>query len=193
MIESPFGSASQAWSAMPLITGWPPVAPPLTPIQNRPPGAAFTPQPMPPPAALGLGAGAGLPFAPNPFAFAAGFPGMLPPAPPTISTLLMSVAIRRGQPAGPTNDQEIEDFIYDVLEMLPGTNEVEVRSESGKATLTGGVQHKRLKHDVGEVVWSIPNVNDVQNNITISTKRRARGVREQEQQSAAAGQGRKQP
>ena len=34
--------------------------------------------------------------------------------------LLAAIAMRRGQPQGPTNDQEVEDFIYDVLEVLPG-------------------------------------------------------------------------
>ena len=75
---------------------------------------------------------------------------------------------------GPTNDQELEDFIYDALELLPGTNEVEVRCESGRITITGIVQHKRLKRDVGEIAWTIPGTNDVQNNITIATRRRAR-------------------
>jgi hypothetical protein len=34
--------------------------------------------------------------------------------------LLVAVAIRRGQPLGPTNDQEIEDFLYAALDLLPG-------------------------------------------------------------------------
>jgi len=89
--------------------------------------------------------------------------------------LLAAVAIRRGQPMGPSNDQECEDFIYDALELLPGTSEVEVRCENGRVTLTGSVHHKRLKRDVGEIGWAIPSVSDVQNNVTISTKRRSRG------------------
>jgi len=92
----------------------------------------------------------------------------------TAPTLLTAVAMRRGQPLGPTNDQEIEDFIYDALELLPGGNDVEVRCEGGKATLTGSVPHKRLKRDVGEIAWAIPNVIDVQNNITIAQRRRQR-------------------
>ena len=44
---------------------------------------------------------------------------------------------RRGQPFGPTNDHEIEEFIYDALDLLPGTNDVELRVEGGRVTLTG--------------------------------------------------------
>jgi hypothetical protein len=102
--------------------------------------------------------------------------------------LLATVAMRRGQPMGPTNDQEIEDLIYDALEFLPGTNEVEVRCEGGRAILTGSVQHKRLKHDVGEIAWAIPHISDVHNNVTIATRRRPRGApREVEHQPTPAG------
>ena len=200
MIESPFGSVSPAWSGIPLTTGWPVTS---SPIQNRVPGPGFATQPMPlsmpmqspspQPPGTGFGQGFGLPILSSPYGYAAAYPGMFP-AVPTISALLMSVALRRGQPAGPVTDQEIEDFVYDVLEMLPGTSEVEVRCENGKVTLTGSVPHKRPKHDIGEIVRSIPNVTDVQNNIAISTKRRARAGREQEPQAAAgAAQSRKQP
>lgn len=92
----------------------------------------------------------------------------------TVRALLEAVAMRRGQPLGPTNDQECEDFIYDALEMIPAAGEVEVRCEGARVTLTGSVQHKRLKHDVGEIAWAIPGVNDVQNNIAIVPRRRVR-------------------
>jgi hypothetical protein len=104
----------------------------------------------------------------------------------TAPALLAAVAARRGQPLGPTNDQEIEDFFYDALEIFPGAIEVEVRSESGRITLTGRVQHKKLKRDIGEIAWATPGVNDVQNNLTITARRRPRGaVREQEQPAAS--------
>jgi hypothetical protein len=214
MNELPFGSVPSLWPMVPPLA-WPQVA---SPTMNRPGGPAFgsqpiqsstigsaapfrpaqsfaagTPEPyglfgatMPlaqPPFLGGVGFG---PFA-NPFGVPMGYPGFVAPG---IPGLLAAVALRRGQPTGPTTDQEIEDFIYDVLEVLAGTNEVEVRCEGGRITLTGTVQHKRLKHDVGEIVWSIPTINDVQNNITISTKRRQRGgTREGEAQSTS---GRKQ-
>lgn len=212
MNELPFGSVPSLWPMVPPLT-WPQVASPM----NRPGGTVFGSQPIQPstiastpfrsaqnfaaptpepyglwgaamplaqPFLGGVGAGFG-PFA-NPFGVPMGYPGFVPPG---IPGLLAAVALRRGQPAGPTTDHETEDFLYDVLEVLAGTNEVEVRCEGGRAMLTGTVQHKRLKHDVGEIVWSIPTINDVQNNITISTKRRQRGGREAEAQTSS---GRKQ-
>ena len=53
-----------------------------------------------------------------------------------VSALLATVAVRRGQPLGPTNDQEIEDFIYDACELLPGSSEVDVRCEGGRVELS---------------------------------------------------------
>jgi hypothetical protein len=104
------------------------------------------------------------------------------------SALLAAVAMRRGQPLGPGNDQEVEDFIYDALDLMPGGSEVEVRCESGRVTLTGTVQQKRVKRDAGEVAWAIPLVNDVQNNVTITARRRSRTPgREGESPSAVPG------
>jgi hypothetical protein len=140
---------------------------------------AFGTAPMnlqqPTPAMSGFSTGS--PLGPSPFVGAGFFPPAISPEIALsygIPALLSAIAVRRGQPLGPTNDQECEDFIYDALELLPGTSEVEVRCEGGRATLTGSVQHKRLKRDVGEIAWAIPVINDVQNNITIATKRRAR-------------------
>jgi len=98
----------------------------------------------------------------------------------TAQALVVAIAMRRGQPLGPTNDQEIEDFIADALDLLPGTNDVEVRCEGGRAILTGSVPHKRIKRDAGEIAWAIPSVSDVQNNITIAARRRSRQGRETE-------------
>ena len=98
----------------------------------------------------------------------------------TAPSLLAAVAMRRGQPQGPTNDQEVEDFIYDALELLPGAADVDVRCEGGRVTLTGSVQHKRVKRDVGEIAWAIPGLHDVQNNVTIASRRRTRSAREGE-------------
>ena len=89
----------------------------------------------------------------------------------TAPALLTAVAMRRGQPLGPTNDQEVEDFIYDAFDLLPGTNDVEVRVEGGRAVLSGSVPHKRLKRDLGELAWAIPALNDVQNNVGIANLR----------------------
>ena len=104
----------------------------------------------------------------------------------TVPALLAAVAMRRGQPQGPTNDQEVEDFIYDALELLPGGADVEVRCEGGRITLTGSVQQKRLKRDVGDIAWAIPGVSDVHNNVTITSRRRARSHRESESPSSVS-------
>jgi len=72
--------------------------------------------------------------------------------------------------------------------MLPGTADVEVRCDGGRVTLSGSVQHKRLKRDVGEIAWAIPALHDVQNNVTIASRRRGRSQNETPQ----GGPGRKQ-
>jgi hypothetical protein len=101
--------------------------------------------------------------------------------------LVSLIAMKRGQPMGPTNDREIEEVIYDALELLSGTNEVEARCEGGRVTLTGSVFNKRIKRDVGEVAWAIPSVTDVQNNVTITARRRARHDQREESQPATGG------
>jgi hypothetical protein len=103
-------------------------------------------------------------------------------------TLVAAVAQRRGQPQGPATDQDIEEFLYDTFELLAGAGDVELRSEGGRVALTGTVAHKRLKHDLGEIVWAIPAVTDVQNNVVIAARRRGRpatGPREGEGPSNA--------
>jgi hypothetical protein len=152
---------------------------------TQPPAIGYGPPVGP---ALGFGVGVG----PHQFSTLGGFPALQDPSiGANVLALVATVAFRRRQPMGPTNDQEIEEFIYDVLELLPGTSEVEVRCEGGRVTLTGGVQHKRLKRDVGEIAWTIPGTHDVQNNVTIATRRRARGAT-RETEPASAGPGRKQ-
>ena len=105
-----------------------------------------------------------------------------------VPTLLATVAVRRGQPRGPSNDQEIEDFLYDALELIPGSGEVDVRCDGGRVSFSGTVPNKRLKRDAGEIAWAIPNVTDVQNTITITARRRSRAATQGEPQ---VGVGRK--
>ena len=175
MIEPLFGSGSPVWTGIPAPAfGWfqPPssygtrssaVPSQGTPIANSLPPDVYA---------------QGLPL--NALAFV-GSPIVTAPA------LLAAVAMKRGQPSGPTNDHEIEDFLYDGFELLTGTNEVEVKCEGGRVTLTGSVPHKRLKRDIGEIAWVIPTITDVQNNVTIATRRRARSSsREVEPHSGGA-------
>jgi len=110
------------------------------------------------------------PFGANPGALLGTDPAGFVAAP----MLLAAVAFRRGQLQGPTNDQEVEEFIDDALDLLPGAADVEARCENGRATLTGSVHHKRTKRDAGEIAWSIPGIQDVQNNVSIASRHRAR-------------------
>jgi len=168
-----FGSVSPPWPAAPFPPSpWLASSIPVT-------GRAMAP---------------GVPLAPG---AAGGMSAVMPPATATIPSfggsevavgvpvpaLLATVAVRRGQPLGPTNDQEIEDFIYDALELLPGSGEVDVRCEGGRVSLTGTVHYKRLKRDVGEIAWAIPGVNDVNNTITITARRRSRAGTQNEPQA----------
>lgn len=210
MTELLFGSTPPLWSTNPFPAVGYLQTPTSLPLGGRPLGMV--------PGAFG-GATAGVPpVSPiDPFGFAAGMvPGAGAPgfgSAPSVGTmpfgqgvtpftaaapggitaqaLIVTVAMRRGQPLGPTNDQEIEEFIADALDLLPGTTEVEVRCEGGRATLTGSVPQKRLKRDIGEIAWAIPSINDVQNNITIAARRRSRGGG-RESEMATPGPGRKQ-
>src|SRR5215470_8606471 len=166
MAELLFGSAPQLWPSIPT-SGFGPL--PSYPTSRaamifQGPPSEHTPTPINPS------------IAPM-FDFA----GITPQA------LLATVALRRGQPTGPANDQDVEDFVYDALELLPGANDVEVRCENGRVTLAGTAPHKRVKRDAGEIVWAIPSVNDVQNNITIATRRRSRGQSREIEGTSSAG------
>jgi len=135
----------------------------------------------------------GFPFAPGPLASPLVGPvGADAMVGVTAPSLLAAVAMRRGQPQGPVNDQEAEDFLYDALELLPGAADVEIRCEGGRATLTGSVQHKRVKRDVGEIAWAIPGLNDVQNNIAIASRRRARTASGRDTETPSSVSARKQ-
>ena len=200
MIEPLFGGVASMWPGVPAVApGW------SGPTGNRPLLAGGLSVPQVPPVTVGAGSpGLSRPqtaplttplssdaYEVGRIAMAGAFPAPLPPEIAvgySVPALLATVAMRRGQPLGPTNDQEIEDFIYDALELLAGTSEVEVRCEGGRATISGTVPHKRLKRDVGEIAWGIPGLNDVQNNVTITGRRRQRtSGRETEVQTTAPG------
>ena len=195
-----FGSGSPNWTGSPPSIGWFQIPPPygarsigaMPGISMSPP---LTQAPSPQSFGLGMAPAPGLPIAnslpPEAYAQAVALNPLAFGGSPivTAQALLAAVAMKRGQPTGPTNDQEVEDFLYDALELLTGTNEVEVRSEGARVTLTGSVPHRRLKRDVGEIVWAIPTINDVQNNLTISTRRRSRSSnREVEQHPSSRKQ-----
>jgi hypothetical protein len=105
--------------------------------------------------------------------------------------LLAAVAMRRGQPQGPASEQDVEEFIYDAFEMLPGAGDVEVRCDGGRITLSGSVPHRRVKRDIGEIAWTIPGVTDVNNTVNITARRRSRAFN-REAETPPSGQSRKQ-
>jgi len=190
MIEPLFGSGAPLWTTVPpagfafqtpMAIGNGPIATPIFGPSGTP-GMTSAGPAVPaavPPTAYGFGA---FPLGSTSFPFVSReSAGGL-----SAQELLSAIAMRRGQPQGPTNDQEVEDFIYDVLEVLPGATDVEVRCEGGRASLSGSVQHKRLKRDVGEIAWAIPVLHDVQNNVTIASRRRNRtGARDAEASGGA--------
>jgi len=220
MAESLFGLVPPVWSAVPAFGYFQtPMLPGSRPIISAvSPGIPAAPGPV----AFTSGMGSGMPATSTLPADAYGLgvmpvqggpsvgPGLSavvsPPMGPTFPifagpeiavgvtapALLATVAVRRGQPLGPTNDQEIEDFICDALDLLPGASEVEVRCEGGLATLTGTVPHKRLKRDVGEVTWAIPSLTDVQNNVVIAARRRSRAPRREPESPSPTVAARKQ-
>jgi hypothetical protein len=178
MLETLFSSTSPIWTVPNIF----PFPAPMG-VGSRPITApVFAPATMP--SSSGGPLGSTLSVGLNPLA---GGPIALDPGLPAAS-LLAVVAVRRGQPQGPTTEQEVEDFIYDALELVPGAGEVEVRCENGRATLTGTVQHKRVKHDAGEIAWAIPGLSDVQNNVTITSRRRARAAGRESEAPAARKQ-----
>jgi hypothetical protein len=201
MIEMSFGSGSPMWTTMPSVGvpyqlmgfgglpistssfGSPSIAGGGGPIGAQglsAPGGLSTSvygyggggAPNAQPNLSGTGFAAPYPFASNPWASQiADATGVV-----TASSMLAAVALRRGQPQGPTSDAEVEEFIYDALDLLPGAADVEIRCEGGRVTMTGSVQHKRTKRDVGEIAWAIPGVHDVQNNVSITSRRRGRAA-----------------
>ena len=179
MTELLFGSLPQMWPTIPIQTyGYF-----QTPISGPIPGVSRSITGAPP--AIVPGSATPLPGQATMFAGSEVSNGI------TAQALLSAVALRRGQPMGPTTDTDVEDFISDALDLAPGASDVEVRCENGRVILTGSVSHKRLKRDVGEIAWAIPSVSDVQNTVTIATRRRPRG-RELEPQPQPTVAGRKQ-
>jgi osmotically-inducible protein OsmY len=91
-----------------------------------------------------------------------------------------------------TVDAVTKELRTRAFELLPGIADVEVRCAGGRVTLAGSVHHKRLKRDVGEIAWAIPVLHDVQNNVTITSRRRARSTSSRDTEVPATPVNRKQ-
>jgi hypothetical protein len=178
MIPAAFGSVTPNWTGMSPGLTWPGLgALSLSSVESGPtPGTTVV-------GGFGIGAG---PLIAGPLSTPFAVPGSV-----SAHALLAAVAMRRGQPQGPTSDQDVEEFIYDALELLSGAGDVEVRCEGGRVSLTGSVPHKRIKRDGGELAWAIPGITDVNNTITITARRRSRAFT-REAEAPASGQTRKQ-
>src|SRR5262249_19578467 len=156
----PFGSVTPTWPA----AYTPAFGYPQTPVTQSP--QSIGPLPVPTPQAAAMlshgtisGAPVGTAFPINTYGLSSTVPALagltpnpLPVAGPLTGVdarfgiaapvLLAAVGMRRGQPLGPTNETEIEEFIYDALELLSGAGDVDVRCEGGRVTLMGSVPHK---------------------------------------------------
>jgi hypothetical protein len=173
MVETLFGSGSQLWPTLPLS------AIPSVYFQGPRGGVPNGPTTLTPQYQTSV---------------VTNGPMLTPPDVPggiTAQALLAVVAARRGQPMGPGTEADIEDFISDALDLLPGATEIEIRCEEGRVTLTGAVPNKRVKRDAGEIAWAIPALQDVQNNITIAARRRSRTGRREAEGGAVATPSRK--
>jgi BON domain len=188
MTQGLFGAVTP-WTGISPGPAWPAFGASFT-------GAESAPGPM---SGYGLGSGFGQ-FGPSAAGYASapppimsgnvGTPVVVPGGVPA-SALIATMSLRRGQPHGPVSDQDVEELLYDAVELVPGAGEVEVRCEGGRVSLTGAVPNKRIKHDVGELAWAIPGINDVHNTLTITTRRRARAVN-RESEAQPSGPSRKQ-
>lgn len=190
MTQGPFGSVTPGWTGITPGPVWPAL------------GASFGAEAVPGTvSSYGL-AGGIAPFAPSNVGYTSaglapvatgniGTPFIVPGGVPA-STVIATMSLRRGQPQGPANDQDVEELLYDAIELMPGGSEIEVRCEGGRVALNGSVPNKRVKRDVGELAWAIPGVNDVHNGLNIATRRRSRGFTRDAEAQQPSGSSRKQ-
>jgi hypothetical protein len=191
MTQGLFGSVTPSWTGISPSQVWPAFGTSFT-------GAESVPGPM-----IGYGLTSGLgQFASSGLGYAnAGLPAMtsgnigtpfIVPGGVPAATVIATMAMRRGQPQGPVSDQDVEELLYDAIELMPSAGEVEVRCEGGRVSLTGSVPNKRVKRDVGELAWAISGINDVHNALNIATRRRSRGFARESEPQQPSGQSRKQ-
>jgi BON domain len=176
MIPAVFGSVTPNWTGMSPGLTWPGLGASLSGVESGPVSGTM-------PGGFGLGAG---PLVAGPLNTPFAIPGSI-----SAPALLAAIAMRRGQPHGPTSEQDVEEFIYDALELLPGAGDIEVRCEGGRVSLSGSVPHKRIKRDAGEIAWAIPGIADINNTVTITARRRSRAF-SREAEAPPSAQSRKQ-
>ncbi len=175
MTHGPFGSVTPGWTGIAPGPVWPAV------------GALFSGESMPGIVTGGYTSAGLAPMTTGNI----GTPFIVPGGVPA-STVIATMSMRRGQPQGPASDQDVEELLYDAIELMPGGGEIEVRCEGGRVSLTGSVPNKRVKRDVGELAWAVPGVNDVHNTLNIATRRRSRGFTRESEAQQPTGPSRKQ-
>lgn len=97
-------------------------------------------------------------------------------------------------PVGPTtlDDDAIAEMIYDALEAdptIPADVDVDVDVSGGIVTLRGSVPSKYIKHKIGDAAWWIPDVVDVNNQITVTRRGERAPVRQRAEQQPATTPG----
>lgn len=91
---------------------------------------------------------------------------------------------------GVPTDEEITEMIYDALDadpMVPYDADIDVDVKDGEVTLTGTVPNKRVKYAAGDDAWWVPGVVDVNNNLQIAPRRRARSAPPESEETAERG------
>ena len=145
MMESLFGSATPLWAGLATSGfGWPAAA---SPFANRPMAPSGT-------LSAPVGATLGMPVGPV---------GYDLPVLPTAGSIIATVAARRGQPMAPSSDAELEDFLYDCVEFLPGTGEglpffIERQQPRAAAFLNLGelIKQARIERPLDRLAPEIP-------------------------------------
>jgi len=82
---------------------------------------------------------------------------------------------RSGQ-YGARSDEEIRNELYDVLDddpQIPYDADIDVEVNDGIVTLKGQVRSRYIKMAAGNAAWMTPGVEDVNNNLKVTGRRRA--------------------
>ncbi|MBI4319426.1 MAG: BON domain-containing protein [Chloroflexi bacterium] len=80
---------------------------------------------------------------------------------------------------GLPTDEEITEMVYDAIDgdpLIPYDADIDVEVDAGAVTLSGAVPNKDMKHAAGDDVWWVPGVTDVENNLMVTGRRRAKGA-----------------
>jgi len=77
--------------------------------------------------------------------------------------------------SGTRSDEEIRNELYDALDedpQIPYDTDIDVEINDGVVTLTGIVRSRYIKMAAGNCAWMTPGVQDVNNNLTVTGRRR---------------------